>query len=57
MIGILVSLKFESRSFSPDGNKYLEDLMSLIDGRYSEYVNAIYETLHSITDKIGGEGK
>ena len=39
MIGILVSLRHESRHFSMEDNKYLNDLMSVIDTKYSEHFN------------------
>ena len=57
MIGLLVNLRYESRHFSLDDNKYLNELMSAIDTRYPEHFNEIYETLHSITGKVGEEVK
>ena len=52
MIGLLVNLRYESRHFSLEDNKYLNELMNVIDRRYPEHFNEIYETLHSITSKI-----
>jgi hypothetical protein len=39
MIGLLVSLRYECRSFSIEDNRYLSELMALIDGRYPEHFN------------------
>ena len=39
MIGVLVSLRYESRTFSVDENKYLSELMGIIDTSYPEHIN------------------
>jgi hypothetical protein len=39
LVGILVSLKIEHKSFSIEENKYLKELMNHFDRQYPEHFN------------------
>ena len=51
-IAILINLRYEGRNFNIESNKYINNIIEMIDKDYTEYFNEIYTNLHTILKKI-----
>jgi len=38
-LAILLNLRYEGRNFNIESNKYLNNILAIIDGEYAEYFN------------------